>query len=89
MEDALVPASPCRQFLERNYSPMAFQETNTEAEQLKTKVEELENALERILDALRDSQLSAAERVERAAAIAAHTRAGSQRRLSRRAGSEG
>ena len=68
---------------------MTLQETRTEVEQLKTKVEELENALERILDALRDGELSESERAERAAAIAAHTRAVSQRRLSRRAGSEG
>jgi hypothetical protein len=51
---------------------MAFPETRTEAEQLKTQVEKLENALERILDALRDGELTDAERVARAAAIAAH-----------------
>lgn len=53
---------------------MGFRDTRTDAEQLRTEVEELENALERILDALRDDKLNEAERIERAIAIALHTR---------------
>lgn len=48
---------------------MAYQTVTAEAEQLRTEVEELSNALERVLEALRDEELTEAERVERAAAI--------------------
>lgn len=44
-------------------------QSRTEYEQLRTEVEELNNALARIEDVLRDSQLSEGERIERALAI--------------------
>lgn len=49
---------------------MTYQTVTAEAEQLGTEVEELTNALERVLDALRDEELTESERVARAAAIA-------------------
>ena len=61
---------------------MAIRDTNTEAEQLRTQVEELGNALERILDALRDDGLNEAERIERAVAIATYAKTISPRQPS-------
>ena len=49
---------------------MNVRETGKEFEQLRTQVEELDNALSRIIDVLRDNYLSESERVERALAIA-------------------
>jgi len=49
---------------------MSVRETGTEFEQLRTQVEELDNALSRIMDVLRDNYLSESERIERAVAIA-------------------
>ena len=53
---------------------MVSQDLKMVAEQLRTEVEELENALDRILDALRDDELTDAERVQRAIAIANRVR---------------
>jgi hypothetical protein len=49
---------------------MTYQTVAAETEQLRTEVEELTNALERVLEALRDEELTESERIERAAAIA-------------------
>ncbi len=49
---------------------MSTRETGTEYERLRTQVEELNNALSRIVDVLTDEYLSEAERIERAVTIA-------------------
>jgi hypothetical protein len=49
---------------------MTIRESGTEFERLRTEVEELNNALSRIVDVLKDSYLSESERIERAVAIA-------------------
>ena len=49
---------------------MTYQTVATETEQLRTEVEELTNALERVLEALRDDELTESERLVRATAIA-------------------
>ena len=54
---------------------MTARETGTEFEQLRTQVEELDNALSRIIDVLRDNYLSESERIERAVAIAEMSKA--------------
>lgn len=51
---------------------MTFRDGATETEQLRTEVEELENALQRILDALHDEHLNDSERIKRAVAVAMH-----------------
>jgi len=53
---------------------MNSRETGTEYEQLRTEVEELNNALSRIIDVLTDINLNEGERVERAAKIAEATK---------------
>ena len=55
-------------------SPMSTRETGTEYERLRTQVEELNNALSRIVDVLTDKYLSEAERIERAVTVAEATR---------------
>lgn len=50
--------------------PMSNRETGTEYERLRTDVEELHNALARIVDVLTDRYLSESERIERAVTIA-------------------
>jgi len=49
---------------------MTIRETGTEFERLRTEVEELDNALLRIIDVLSDKHLSESERIERAVTIA-------------------
>ena len=49
---------------------MTYQTAAAETEQLRTEVEELTNALERVLEALRDEGLTEPERIARATAIA-------------------
>ena len=49
---------------------MSSRETGTEFERLRTEVEELNNALARIVDVLTDKYLSESERIERAVTIA-------------------
>ena len=49
---------------------MTTRETGTEFERLRTEVEELDNALLRIIDVLGDKHLSESERIERAITIA-------------------
>ena len=49
---------------------MVYQTAAAETEQLRTEVEELTNALERVLEALSDEGLTESERIARAAAIA-------------------
>jgi hypothetical protein len=49
---------------------MSTRETGVQFEQLRTEVEELKNALLRIIDVLTDKSLSESERTERAVMIA-------------------
>jgi hypothetical protein len=49
---------------------MSTRETGVEFEQLRTEVEELNNALSRIIDILKDKSLNESERIERAVLIA-------------------
>jgi phage host-nuclease inhibitor protein Gam len=49
---------------------MTYQTGAAETERLRTEVEELTNALQRVLEALRDEGLTEAERATRSAAIA-------------------
>ena len=49
---------------------MSRPQSMMEFEQLRTEVEELNNTLSRIVDVLRDKQLTEAERIERALIIA-------------------
>lgn len=53
---------------------MVARQTGIEFEQLRTEVEELNNALTRIIEALMDTELSESERIERALAIASVTK---------------
>ena len=58
---------------------MSQVQSRTEFEQLRTEVEELGNALARIVDVLKDTQLTESERIERALTIADLVRAGEPR----------
>ena len=49
---------------------MSTRETGIEFEQLRTEVEELNNALSRIIDILKDKSLNESERIDRAVLIA-------------------
>ena len=49
---------------------MSTRETGIEFEQLRTEVEELNNALSRIVDILKDTSLNESERIDRAVLIA-------------------
>lgn len=49
---------------------MSIRETGTEFERLRTEVEELNNALSRIIDVLTDKDLGEGERIARAVTIA-------------------
>ena len=53
---------------------MSTRETGTEFEQLRTEVEELNNALSRVIDVLTDEHLSEIERIDRAVTIAKMTK---------------
>ncbi len=49
---------------------MSHVQSKTDFEHLRTEVEELDNALARIVDVLKDTQLTEGERIERALMIA-------------------
>ena len=53
---------------------MSTRDTGVEFERLRTEVEELNNALSRILDILKDKSLNESERIERAVLIAENSK---------------
>ena len=58
---------------------MSQAQSRMDFEHLRTEVEELENALTRIVDVLKDTQLTEGERIERALIIAEMARQADER----------